>query len=78
MDKLDDGLAPHNNLDVTWGLDHLHIIHRSAHGRHLTPAMLATGQPRRWIRLKGMRWMPPQPRQGGSKQSRRWVRLDGS
>ena len=40
--------------------------------------MLATGQPRRWIRLKGVRRTPPRPRQGGPKQSRRWVRLKGA
>ena len=32
---------------------------------------------RRWTRLKGAPWAPPQSRQGGPKQSRRWIRLKG-
>ena len=76
-DEPDDGLAHLNNLDVTWGFD-LDAFCRSAHTRHLLPAMMAKGQPRRWIRLNGERWTPPPPRQGGPKQSRRWVRLKGA
>ena len=77
LDELDDGLARLDDLDVTWGVD-LDAFCRSAHSRHLPRAMLATGQPRRWVRLKEVRWTPPRPRQGRPKQSRRWVRLKGA
>ena len=69
LDELDDGLARLDDLDVTWGVD-LDAFCRSAHSRHLPRAMLATGQPRRWVRLKEVRWTPPRSRQGGPKVTR--------
>ena len=70
VDEQDDGLARLNDLRVTWGFNMHAILPERAHRRPLPPVMLATGQSRRWIRLKGARWTPPQPRQEGPKQSR--------
>lgn len=52
MDELDDGPACLNDLESTWRFDMDHFW-RSALSRHLPPVMTVTGQPTRWIRLKG-------------------------
>ena len=50
---------------------------RNSDSRHLPPAMPATGKPRRSVRLKGTRWTPPRPLQGGP-DARREVRFKGA
>ena len=61
VDELNDGVAPLNDVDVTWWLD-LDTVCRSVHSGNLLPAMPATVQ---WIRLNEVWWTPPQRRQGG-------------
>ena len=65
MDEQDEGLDRLTDLDVTWRFDLHAFLRERAHRRGLPPAMLATGQQKRWTCLKGARWTPPRSRQGG-------------
>ena len=67
VDELEDRLAPLTGLDVAWGVD-LDAFFQERAQQALPPAMLATGQSRRWVRLKGVRC--PRSRKGAPKVTR--------